>query len=270
MSMEYKGWVELQDQNLADFYNNKDNFDASDILENQYVFCGNEVYRMNNGFFNRVSYPTITSTWNGSLKPRNREQIAAMDMMKHEQSKIKLICGKPGTGKTLILVASALERLENEEFEKIVFIRNNVQVRDTDSLGALPGGELEKMLPYLGPLLDHIGGSEAALELVERNRLEVIPLGFLRGRSIRNSLIFCTEGENLTKQQIQLIMGRIDEGSELYMDADVKQRDKVNFEKSKGIETMIDRLKGEPLFGYVHLEKTERSPMSALADKLDD
>jgi PhoH-like ATPase len=99
--------------------------------------------------------------------------------------------------------------------------------------------------------------------------LEVIPLGFLRGRSIRNAIIICSEAENLTKEHIQLLMGRVDEGSALWIDGDVRQRDRVAFEKSKGLETMIDRLKGEPLFGYVHLVKSERSATARLADKLN-
>ena len=65
-------------------------------------------------------------------------------------------------------------------------------------------------------------------------------------------------------------MGRISEGSILMMDADLKQRDKDIFIKSRGIETMIERLQGHPLFGYVHLVKSERSPASAMADLLDD
>jgi PhoH-like ATPase len=64
-------------------------------------------------------------------------------------------------------------------------------------------------------------------------------------------------------------MGRVDEGSALWIDGDVRQRDRVAFEKSKGLETMIDRLKGEPLFGYVHLVKSERSATARLADKLN-
>lgn len=105
--------------------------------------------------------------------------------------------------------------------------------------------------------------------LIENGSLEVIPLAFLRGRSIRNSIIYSMESENLTKQHIQLILGRVDEGSQLWMDGDIKQRDRISFEKSQGLETMIERLRGDKLFGYVRLEKTERSATAALADKLD-
>jgi PhoH-like ATPase len=80
--------------------------------------------------------------------------------------------------------------------------------------------------------------------LLREGKLEVIPLAFLRGRSIRNSIIISSEAENLTKEHIQLLLGRVDEGSNLWLDADLKQRDKAAFDKSQGIETMIERLAG--------------------------
>ena len=96
-----------------------------------------------------------------------------------------------------------------------------------------------------------------------------MPLGFLRGRSIKNSIIICSEAENLTREHLQLIIARVDEGSKLLIDADCRQRDRLVFEKSKGIETMIDRLKDERLFSWVHLIKSERSATAALADLMN-
>lgn len=128
---------------------------------------------------------------------------------------------------------------------------------------------MDKMLPYVMPFADHCGGTEGLMDYISRGQLEVIPLGFLRGRSIRNSIIYSMESENLTKEHIQLLMGRVDEGSQLWMDADPRQRDRKAFETSQGIETMIERLKGNKLFGYVHLLKSERSEVARMADLLD-
>ena len=105
--------------------------------------------------------------------------------------------------------------------------------------------------------------------MIEDGILEVEPLQFLRGRDIQNAIIMCSEAENLTKEQIQLIIARAAEGSAIFMDSDVRQRDKESFERSRGIETLIERLSGNPLFGYVKLVKTERSATAALADKLN-
>ena len=97
----------------------------------------------------------------------------------------------------------------------------------------------------------------------------VEPLQFLRGRNFERSIIMCSEAENLTKEHIQLIIARAAEGSIVMFDADNRQRDKLIFEKSKGIETMIERFKGNELFGYVHLVKGERSETAAMADLLN-
>ena len=88
-----------------------------------------------------------------------------------------------------------------------------MQVKDTDPLGALPGTQWEKTLPYILPFADHCGGIDGLRYLVEKDKLEVIPLAFLRGRSIKNAILYSMESENLTKEHIQLILGRVDEGS---------------------------------------------------------
>lgn len=173
------------------------------------------------------------------------------------------------THNTMANIVAALEAVQKGDFERIIFIRNNVQVAGTDPLGALPGDEHDKLLPYLMPFADHCGGVEGIQRLIEEEKLEVIPLAFLRGRSIRNAILYSMESENLTKEHIQLILGRVDKGSQLWMDGDIKQRDKAIFEKSQGLETMIERLAGNPLFGYVNLVKSERSSIAALSDLLD-
>ena len=264
--MEYQGHCSLEDKEAADFYNRKS---LRTFCENEYIFCGTDIFKKQNGEIKRVEFSTIESKWFGTVKPRNMEQRAAVDMLKDDQTTIKLITGTWGSGKTLLLTCAALEAIEHDKFEKIVWIRNNVQVKDTDPLGALPGDAYDKTLPYLMPFADHCGGVEGVMRLIDEKKLEVIPLGFLRGRSIKNSIIISSEAENLTKEHIQLLIGRVDEGSNLWIDADVRQRDRVSFEKSKGIETMIERLMGEKLFGYVHLIKSERSETARLADKLN-
>jgi PhoH-like ATPase len=243
--------------------------------ENEYVIAVNEYgevvdkFCYQDGKLRPVKFTTFSNMYTGKLKPRNVHQELAFDMLKDKTSTVKLVTGTWGTGKTMSLVVAALEAVEKGEFDKIIWVRNNVQVKDTDQIGALPGDEHAKLLPYLGPMMDHVGGPDGIDILIQNGQLEVIPLAFLRGRSIRNAIIISSEAENLTKEHIQLLLGRVDSGSNLWMDADLKQRDRAVFEKSAGIETMIDRLKDEKLFGYVHLVKSERSETARLADKLN-
>lgn len=272
--MDYTGYITLSNEkDISDLY--KGDYNIKNLKENQYIIIEDkdgravDYYRICKGELVKVGYPIIESNFTGQIKPRNPQQYCAMDMLKNPDIPIKLITGRFGTGKSLLCIDGALEQISKGEFEKIIFVRNNVQVKDTDQLGALPGSEESKMLPYVMAMCDHCGGVDGIRALMDAGKLEVIPLGFMRGRSIRNSIIYSMESENLTKEHIQLLMGRVDEGSQLWMDGDNHQRDRAVFDKSKGLETMIERLSGEPLFGYVHLLKSERSACAALADKLD-
>ena len=272
----YTGYKELTltDEQFDELYSTGA-VEGYEFLENEYLIARNEAgeivdkLQQINGELVRIRYTSFKNPYTGVLKPRNEHQELAFDMLKNPDITIKLITGTWGTGKTMALVVAALDAVSRGDFDKIVWVRNNVQVKDTDQLGALPGEAYDKMLPYLGPFCDHVGGEDGVHLLIDQGQLEVIPLGFLRGRSIRRSIILCSEAENLTKEHLQLLMGRVDEGSALWIDGDVRQRDRVAFEKSKGLETMIDRLKGEELFGYVHLIKSERSATARLADKLN-
>ena len=274
--MDYKGYkeIELNNDQLADFYTNRAVY-AEGLLENQYLLIKDSTgevvdkYCLQNGELRQVLFCKLGGTYTGAIKPRNPQQVCLFDMLKDKTSKIKLVTGRFGSGKTLAMTNAALELIEKGKFERIVWVRNNVSVKDAPEIGFLPGTEIEKLMPYVMPLADHAGGQEGVKKMLENGTLEVIPLGHLRGRSLRNCIVFCTECENLTRQHIQLLMGRIDEGSQLWLDGDLKQRDKDIFDKSAGLERLVERLAGNKLFAHVHLEKSERSEVAALADLLD-
>ena len=279
---EYTGWKIWTPTNeeLVELYQN--NVCPLDLLENEYLIVMDQIdgtvngtYKMKNGTLEKVNRAPIKikdpkdGRVNKVYTPRNPEQVCAFDLLHDDNITVKLITGRWGTGKTLLLVTAALEALREKRFEKVVWIRNNVDVKDTKDLGALPGEVLDKLLPFLGPFVDHVGDKMKVEKMIKEGQLEIEPLQSLRGRNIENAIIMCSESENLTKEHIQLIIARAAEGSTVWLDGDVRQRDKAAFEKSKGIETMIKKLAGDPLFGYVKLIKTERSPTAALADKLD-
>ena len=277
--MNYRGCfkIQLDDEKLAAFYNNKEVYaELFDLRENQYLLIEDSTgevvdrYCYQNGELRQVMFCKLGGTFTGTVKPRNPQQVCLFDMLKDKISKIKLVTGRFGSGKTLAMTTAALELIEKGKFEKIVWVRNNVSVKDAPEIGFLPGTEIDKLMPYVMPLADHAGGAEGIKKMLENGTLEISPLGHLRGRSLRNSIVFCTECENLTRQHLQLLMGRIDEGSQLWLDGDTKQRDRAIFEQSAGLERMIERLSGDKLFAHVHLEKSERSEVAALADKLDD
>ncbi len=273
---EYKGYLNLSmsDDVLAELYATRR--PPIDMLENQYLIVRNkddeavDYFVCKEGSLVSVRYQTIKSEIMGEIKPRNPEQILASHMLHDKASKIKILGGGYGAGKDYLMLAQAISLLNKGKFQKIVFVRNNIPVRDTADLGALPGTSLDKLLPFLMPFADHLGSKETLLEYIENGMIEPIHLGHLRGRNLVNTLIYCTEAQNLSVDHLQLLIGRICEGTELWLNGDSKaQVDKKIFQKNSGLRAAIECLKGEKGFAYVHLIKSERSPIAALADKLD-
>jgi PhoH-like ATPase len=271
----YKGYIDVavtEEQWAALYSNGFDN--TYDCIENQYLILGDnngseDYFKWSNGSYKKLSYKTINNSFVSKIKPRNPQQMCAFDLLQDKHTTIKVLTGRFGSGKTFLMVANALQLLYEDKFDRIVWVRNNVGVKDTKDLGALPGDEFSKLLPFVMPLADHVGGVDGIEMLMHQGKLEVQHLGFIRGRDIKNSIIMCSEAENLTKQHVQLLIGRVGEGSNLWLDGDFKQTDSKVFEENNGLNIAIDRLKGHTLFGYVHLEKSERSETSALADLLD-
>lgn len=217
-----------------------------------------------------LKFHKIDSMYLGELRSLNLQQDLAFDLLQDNSIAIKILAGRYGTGKSLLMIAQALESLEKNQIDKIVFVRNNIELKDTTPLGALPGGLVEKTIEWAANLGDHLGGMDAVKGMIERGKLEIAPLGYMRGRDFKNCIIFGDEAENLTVHQCQLLIGRIGHNSQLWLAGDRRQTDKAVFDKDSGMRKMIERLSGHPLFGYVRLEKSERSDASALADLLDD
>lgn len=173
------------------------------------------------------------------------------------------------THNTFLMLAHALDFVRHGEFDGIVFVRNNIIVKNTVELGALPGTLNEKLGDFAAPIADHIGGHFALDEMLENGTIELLHLGFARGRDIKNKIIFCDEAENLTREHVQLLLGRVSEGSEIWFAGDLRQVDGKVFEDNNGLRALVANLSGNPLFGTVKLTKSERGEVSATADLLD-
>lgn len=248
---------------------------AYGCLQNEYLVAKDKeenllgIFRCDGAKLCKVPYKAINSRFLGKIKPRNLQQQMAINMLYDSDSTVKVITGKFGTGKDFLMCSVAIDLLEHNKFEKIVYVRNNIEVKNSKPIGYLPGSYNEKLLPFAMPLADHLGGVDGLSLMVSHGQIEIVHLGFIRGRDIKNSIIICSEAENLTKEHIQLLLGRVGEGSALWMNGDFKQCDAEIFERNSGLMVAVDKLKGHPRFGYVKLLKTERSETAAMADLLD-
>lgn len=273
---EYLGFKEvtLSDEELALIYQKTPGYNLG-CLKNEYLVVHNKNGEMADHFcwngthFVQVPYKQINSRFCGKVKPRNTQQRLAIDMLYNPEITINMLGGKFGTGKTFIMATTAMDLLEKGMFEKLVYVRNNIEVKDSKPIGFIPGDKDEKLLPFAMPLADNIGGPEALKMMISQGNIETVHFGQIRGRDFKNSIIMCSEVENMTKEHIQLLIGRVGEGSVLWLDGDVKQVDMEVFRKNSGMQIALERLKGHHRFGYVKLLKTERSETAAMADLLD-
>lgn len=273
----YKGYKELELTNdeMAELYSTSR---IGDYLfkDNEYLIVKNadgeivDKFQQKHGRLQQVRYQTLDNAYIGKIKPRNAQQELTIDLLLDPETKIKVIKGVYGSGKDYLMLSAALQLIEKGKFEKIVFVRPNVSVRGLPDIGALPGTADEKLSWTLAPLWDKVGGEEGVAMMLHNKILESVPLLFIRGRSFENSIIYVTEGQNMTTEIAKLVIGRIGEGSELWINADTHQTDKKIFDEDNGVNKMIDKLSGNPLFGHVYMPKTERSSVAELATLLDD
>lgn len=273
---EYIGYkdITLSDEEMSYFYLHLDE-NIYDCIVNEYLIIrksNGEVvdYRKWNGEeYKAISYKQISSRFLGKIKPRNSEQTLAFDMLQDKNITINILSGRFGSGKSMIMISNALKMIEDGKFEKLIFIRNPVIVGNIKDVGYIPGTLNDKLKPGAMVLADHLGGETGLDMQIMAGNISIEFIGSIRGRDYKNSILYCTEAENLTKEHVQLLIGRIGENSELWLDGDVKQVDNPIFRSNNGLLTSVQKLAGHKKFGYVQLKKTERSETAAMADLLD-
>ncbi len=271
----YKGFKEviLDEYEMATFYECMIN--KWDLFENEYLVIkdGNgdvcDKLKWTNKGFKQISYKTVDSRYVGKVKPRNLQQELYMDLLQDKDTKVKVVQGGYGTGKDYLALANFIQMVEKGNYQKIVWIRNNIEADGTKPIGYLPGSLTEKLSVFADIVGDFVGDKVGFEMLLNSGKLELVHTGFLRGRDLRNSIIYCTEAQNMSDALVKLILSRISEGSIAFFNGDVKQIDDKNFKKNNGLDLMINKLKGKSLFGYVYLDKCERSEVAQLAALLD-
>lgn len=217
--------------------------------------------------YRKLKYKDFTAPTGEHISPRNIEQKMYLDLLQNDNIPIKLCIGRFGTGKSMFAETWGTHQLQLGKFDKIVFVKNNLDVKGAGKLGILPGDEIDKQYPWLRQIEDHLG-PQLFEQYLNEGKIEPAHLSTLRGRDLKNCLILVDEAENLLTTNIQLLLGRVAEGSQIIFCADVKQCDYKDA-KMSGIPKLIEGLAGNPLFGMVKLIKSERSRVAACADLLD-
>lgn len=211
------------------------------------------------------------------ITPRNAEQAFALHALRNPNIKLVSLLGIAGTGKTLLALAAALEQRKN--YKQIFLARPIIPLSNKD-IGFLPGNVQDKITPYMTPLYDNLKfiqdqygdndpESKAITTALEQEKILISPLAYIRGRSLSNIYFIVDEAQNLTPLEVKTIITRAGEGTKIVFTGDVYQIDTPYLDaQSNGLSYMIDRIKSDPLYAHVRLEKGERSELANLANEL--
>jgi PhoH-like ATPase len=205
------------------------------------------------------------------LHGRSAEQRLAIDMLLDPEIGIVSLGGRAGTGKSALALCAGLEAvLEKQQYRKIMVFRPLYAVGGQE-LGYLPGDASEKMNPWAQAVFDTLGSvvSQNVLdEVVERGMLEVLPLTHIRGRSLHDAFVIVDEAQSLERNVLLTVLSRIGQNSRVILTHDVAQRDNLRVGRHDGVASVIESLKGHPLFGHITLSRSERSAIAALVTEM--
>lgn len=219
-----------------------------------------------------------TPPW--GIRPRNREQQFALELLLDDSIHVVTLIGKAGTGKTLLAIAAGLQQVvDDERYHKLLVSRPIVPMgRD---IGFLPGDVGDKLKPFMQPIYDNLEFISAAnvdqrrrttmtaSQLEESGYMNVEPLTYIRGRSIPNQYMIVDEAQNLTPHEVKTILTRAGEGTKIIFTGDPNQIDNPYVDAfSNGLSYLAERFRNLNIAGHITLIKGERSQLAEIASNL--
>lgn len=272
----YKGYkiVLSSDEELAKIYSKENCDNIFDCLINEYIiindnegnFC--DVLKWTGDNYKNVYNKNFKSRQLGVLKPLDIQQRMAFDSI--IENDITVLTGKAGTGKTTIPLAYIMQALESGKYKKCYIVYSYETLKNQKTLGYVKGDDLTKKLysSSLGGILSSKFGDMSEVErLIMSGQLDIVPTANLRGVEFgEDSIIICTESQNLDTYALKTLIQRCKTGAKLILEGDILEQ--CDTSRSVGLFKMIDIFKGHKCFGCIKLKNNYRSEISELADLL--
>ena len=263
--------------------------DVESLVPNQFVILIDQADPGHTGLARVLGNTGHLIPVTGPRKPvygvmaRNVQQTMALDLLLDDDVKLVTLIGPAGTGKTLMAIASGMQKvLKEERLDKLLVARPIMPLgRD---IGYLPGDKDEKLSMWMQPIFDNVGyllstrsgtaqgdadskSTEQRMDqLMATGKLVMEPLTYIRGRSIPHQFMIVDEAQNLSPHEVKTIVSRVGDGTKIVLCGDIGQIDNPYLDAaSNGLAHAIERMKGQTIAGHVTLSKTERSELASLA-----
>lgn len=215
------------------------------------------------------------------IRPRNREQAFAAELLLDDSVQLVTLVGKAGTGKTLLAIAAGLQKVAEENTFQRLLVARPVFPLGKD-IGYLPGDLDEKMNPWMQPIFDNVEylmglfqkgqgrkSNRSYHELIDLGILDIEPLTYIRGRSIPNQFMVVDEAQNLTPHEVKTIISRAGDHTKIVLTGDPYQIDNPYVDSTNnGLVHAVNRFRKQGIAGHVTLSKGERSELAELATNL--
>ena len=283
----YTGWrqVAVPPEVIDKFYQEETlQAEGFDFHKNEFILLQDENNPKHSGIGRATDTDTLTHlnpkyehAWN--VHSRSKEQRMAIELLLNPDINLVTLIGQAGTGKTLLALAAGLECvIHKESYERLLVSRPVIPMGK--DIGYLPGTKDEKLNLWMQPIFDNLTylmRSEKQMEdedsvqqkihkMIKEHLVELEALTYIRGRSIPRQFVIVDEAQNLTPHEVKTIISRAGEDTKMVFTGDPQQIDNPYLDSSSnGLSYAVERLKGHGIYGHITLNKSERSPLSAIA-----
>lgn len=264
---EYVDLLEGLNKNPYNLYLNEYLIVNNITSNEQYLFM------WNGKSFEEVKTKPITNKYldaKEKIQPLDVYQKAFIHMLQNDRVKIKITDSPYGSGKSYLMIHWALQMLEHrEKFNKMYFVKSDSSPKGRKEFPAIPGGVEEKSAPLLGVLCDTTSEENITDILLRNNKLEILPIQFAKGRSLRKSILYINECQDFTPSEMERLLSRVGEDTVVLLDGSTHQIDNRYCFYRNGLSVASDNFKDKSIVAQVNMINDYRSEISKMISQMN-
>lgn len=247
-----------------------------DLSPNEYVIINNNIntkqllYIWNGEYFEEAEVRAISNKYEYEISPLDIYQKAFMHMLQNDNVKIMITDSVAGCGKSYLMLHWALQQLEKgDKYNKMLFVKSDSPPKNRKEFAAIPGDVTQKCEPLLGVICDTTSEDNISDILIRNNKLEIMPIQHVRGRSLKNVILYINECQNFTPSEMQLLLSRVGEDTVVLIDGSTSQIDNKYCGHKNGLTTVGNNFKDKNVSSQVNMIQDFRSDISKMVSKMD-